>query len=246
MNIIPAIDLRDGLCVRLLKGDFNRQTSYSKNPVTLAAEYEAMGATELHIVDLDGAQLGSQRNQETIRTVVDNTTLAIQLGGGIRSVSEIESWLDIGVRRLVIGSLAVKDPELVIEWLQRFGPEKIVLALDVVIDKDGTPYVATHGWTRSTDTSLWECLDKYQPAGLTHVLCTDIDRDGAMSGPNVTFYSKIIKGYPNIRLQASGGVRDMRDILALETIGASAAICGRALLDGCITAEEVSTFLRAA
>lgn len=246
MNIIPAIDLRGGKCVRLLQGDFDRQTNYGKDPVTLVRDYEAMGATEVHIVDLDGARHGSQRNQVTISAMLSNTTCAVQLGGGLRRTTDIESWLGAGIQRLVVGSLAIENPALIIEWLEKFGPERIVLALDVVIENDGTPNVATHGWTRSTDTPLWHCLNDFSAVGLKHVLCTDISRDGAMCGPNIALYSRIIDRYPAICLQASGGVRDMRDVLALESIGAAATICGRALLDGRITGQEVSTFLRVA
>lgn len=246
MNIIPAIDLREGRCVRLYQGDYDRQTNYSEDPLSIARNYQALGLSDLHIVDLDGARLGREQNQEVIRRIVSSTSLAVQVGGGIREETALESWLDSGVHRTIIGSLAVTRPRLVRDWLESYGPEQIVLALDVALDEHGVPRVATHGWTRRTETTLWQCIDDYRAAGLRHVLCTDISRDGAMTGPNLELYEQLINRYPDIRLQASGGVRDIDDIKALRSIGAQVAICGRALLDGKITSREITTFLRAA
>ena len=246
MKIIPAIDLRQGQCVRLFQGDFDRQTIYGKNPVALAGSYQTMGFSNLHIVDLDGARSGQQENQEIIRSIIDSSELAVQVGGGIRSAQQLESWLDAGVARVVIGSLAIIRPRLVSEWLDNYGPEKVVLALDVALDETGTPQVATHGWTRSGNITLWQCIDTYLDAGLQHVLCTDISRDGAMTGPNIELYAQLIGKYPQIQLQASGGVRDINDLKALDRIGVPAAISGRALLDGKIDSTELMTFLPAA
>jgi len=245
MNLIPAIDLIQGQCVRLYKGRFAEQTIYDKDPVSLAREYEAMGFRNLHVVDLDGARSGRQENEDVIRSIVNESTLDVQVGGGVRDESRVEFWLDAGVARVVIGSLAVIHPEQVAGWLTRYGPEKIVLALDVTMDSNGVPLVATHAWTRSGDMTLWRCLNLYAPAGLRHVLCTDISRDGAMTGPNVELYDKLVDLYPQIQLQASGGVRTVGDLKALRDIGAPAAISGRALLDGKLTIEEIATFLPA-
>jgi phosphoribosylformimino-5-aminoimidazole carboxamide ribotide isomerase len=246
MKIIPAIDLRQGQCVRLFQGDFDRQTTYGKDPVALADSYQIMGFSNLHIVDLDGARSGQQENQEIIRSIIDSSDLAVQVGGGIRSAQQLESWLDAGVARVVIGSLAIIRPRLVSEWLASYGPEKVVLALDVTLDETGTPQVATHGWTRPGNITLWQCIDTYLEVDLQHVLCTDISRDGAMTGPNIELYAQLIGKYPQIQLQASGGVRDINDLKALDRIGAPAAISGRALLDGKIDSTELTTFLPAA
>jgi phosphoribosylformimino-5-aminoimidazole carboxamide ribotide isomerase len=246
MKVIPAIDLREGKCVRLLQGDFDRQTNYSKDPLTLAVNYAATGFRDLHIVDLDGALSGQQENQQIIHKIIERSDLAIQIGGGIRSQDQLESWLDAGVARVVIGSLAILRPRIVGEWLNSYGPEQIVLALDVNLDENNTPQLATHGWTRSGNMNLWECIDTYLSVGLQHVLCTDISRDGAMSGPNVALYAQLLEKYPHIQLQASGGVRDIGDLKTLNQIGLPAAITGRALLDGTISTEELTTFLRAA
>jgi phosphoribosylformimino-5-aminoimidazole carboxamide ribotide isomerase len=246
MKIIPAIDLRQGQCVRLFQGDFDRQTTYEKDPVALAGSYQTTGFSNLHIVDLDGARSGQQENQEIIRSIIDSSELAVQVGGGIRSVQQLESWLDAGVARVVIGSLAIIRPRLVSEWLASYGPEKVVLALDVTLDETGEPQVATHGWTRPGNITLWQCIDTYLDVGLQHVLCTDISRDGAMTGPNIELYAQLIGKYPQIQLQASGGVRDINDLKALDRIGLPAAISGRALLDGKIDSTELTTFLPAA
>ncbi|RLA27704.1 MAG: 1-(5-phosphoribosyl)-5-[(5-phosphoribosylamino)methylideneamino]imidazole-4-carboxamide isomerase [Gammaproteobacteria bacterium] len=246
MKIIPAIDLRQGQCVRLFQGNFDRQTIYGKDPVALADSYRNMGFSDVHIVDLDGARSGQQENQEIIRSIIKSSELAVQVGGGIRSAEQLESWLDAGVARVVIGSLAIIRPRLVSEWLASYGPEKVVLALDVTLDETGTPQVATHGWTRPGNITLWQCIDTYLDVGLQHVLCTDISRDGAMTGPNIELYAQLIGKYPQIQLQASGGVRDINDLKALDRIGLPAAISGRALLDGKIDSTELTTFLPAA
>ncbi len=246
MNVIPAIDLREGTCVRLYQGDFKRQTIYSEEPVSLAQEYETMGFDALHIVDLDGARSGQQQNQEIIREIIETSNLNIQLGGGIRTDSQIKSWFDTGLARVVIGSLAVTQPYQVRNWLVNYGPERIVLALDVNVDPAGLPQVATHGWQRPVDMTLWQCVDEYLAAGLRQVLCTDISRDGALTGPNLELYAEFIGKYPGIELQASGGVRSIDDLDSLREVGARAAITGRALLDGKITGKEVKTFLPAA
>jgi phosphoribosylformimino-5-aminoimidazole carboxamide ribotide isomerase len=200
----------------------------------------------LHIVDLNGARSGRQGNQEIIRNVIDSSDMNIQIGGGIRAESQLKAWFDAGVARLVIGSLAIIRPRLVKDWLGTYGPEKIVLALDVAVDDDGVPQVATHGWTRSGGMTLWQCIDRYLPKGLRHVLCTDISRDGAMTGPNLGLYEQVLERYPHLLLQASGGIRGFDDLQALKRIGAPAAISGRALLDGKIKTTEIATFLPAA
>lgn len=246
MNIIPAIDLRNGQCVRLYQGKFERQTNYDKEPVALAREYESMGFTELHIVDLDGARSGRQQNEAIIQRIADASQSTIQLGGGIRSEAQLDFWLNSGIHRVVIGSLAVEQGAVVRDWLASRGPEKIVLALDVTIDPAAPPRLVTHGWRRSADLTLWQCIDTYMASGLRHVLCTDVSRDGALTGPNLELYAEMIERYPDICLQASGGVRSIEDLHTLRNIGAHAAISGRALLDGRITSGEIASFLPAA
>ena len=242
MRVIPAIDLKDGACVRLYQGDFEQTTEYSSDPAAVGRRFSALSVCDLHIVDLDGARTGSQANHAIVAEIARASGLDIQLGGGIRNHEIISGWLENGVSRCVIGSVAIKEPETVRPWLAEFGPEKIVLALDVKLDPSGEPMLTTHGWTEDAGVSLWRCIDSYIDAGIQHVLCTDVARDGAMSGPNFELYADILRRYPGLELQASGGVRHAEDLRQLQQIGVPAAITGRALLDGAISATEVASF----
>lgn len=244
MNIIPAIDLHNGSCVRLYQGDFAQATNYSDKPAELARQFADFGFSQLHVVDLDGAREGSQRNQDAIHAISRASDMSIQLGGGIRDRATLEQWFDAGVARCVLGSAAVTDPDRVKDWLEDFSGEQIVLALDVRIDNTGLPRLATHGWVQTSDISLWDCLDNYAGHGLRHVLCTDVGRDGALCGPNLELYGEFVRRYPEIRLQASGGVRNIEDLALAAQTGAAAAITGRALLDGRISPQELAAFQR--
>ena len=242
MKIIPAIDLKDGKCVRLLRGDFNKVTEYSSDPVKIGRQFSSLAVENLHIVDLDGAKTGLQKNKNIVSRISKLSGLNIQLGGGIRTSEIASNWLSNGVNRCVIGSLAVRDPNLVKTWIDKLGKKRIVLALDVKLNKKDIPMLITHGWIEDSGISLWDCLESYKDTGLQHVLCTDIERDGAMIGPNFELYSEIQSRYPNIKLQASGGVRNIKDLQDLEDLGLSSAITGRALLDGKITKTEILKF----
>ena len=242
MNIIPAIDLRNGRCVRLLKGDFDQETEYSSNPVEIGRQFSALDVADLHIVDLDGALTGTQRNRHIVAELVSESGLQVQVGGGIRSRDDVAGWLGKGVTRCVVGSLAVREPELVMSWLEEFGNDALVVALDVRIEAAGRPVLTTQGWTEETDTSLWECLDEFEKAGAKYILCTDVLRDGTLTGPNFDLYVEILNRYPALQLQASGGVRNIDDLELLRELGVPAAISGKALLDGRITSEEVRAF----
>jgi len=246
VKIIPAIDLRGGRCVRLYQGAFDRETLYSDDPQAVAEGFEDMGFRNLHLVDLDGARSGTQQHQDLVRAIARETRLEVQLGGGIRDRASVEAWLEAGVTRCVIGSIAIDDPATVAAWMDEFGADRIVLALDVRIDEHGAPLLATHGWTRTTGNRLWDYVDEIRSRGLRHVLCTDVGRDGAMAGPNLDLYREFCARYPDIRLQASGGVRHVGDLVTLRSIGADAAITGKALLDGKITRQEIESFLRGA
>lgn len=246
MKIIPAIDIQGGKCVRLLKGRFDHVTHYSDDPAEVARRFATLDVQNLHVVDLDGARTGLQVNTDAIRAIAAATSFEIQVGGGLRRREALEHWYGAGVRRCVIGSLAVQQPTRVREWLDEFGGDRIVLALDVAIDADRRPMLATDGWTRTSGTTLWDCLDDYTGNGLEHVLCTDISRDGAMAGPNIDLYCEILQRYPMLMLQASGGIRHIADLRALAANGIPAAISGRAMLDGAITADEVASFRQSA
>lgn len=246
MKIIPAIDLCDGHCVRLLQGDFDQATDYSAHPAEIGRRFSALDVQDLHIVDLDGARTGKQLNRDIVAKIARQSGLAVQLGGGIRTRSDVENWLAAGVRRCVVGSVAINDPETVKGWINEFGGDSIVLALDVRVDEQAIPYLATQGWTKDSEHTLWDCLDSYADVDVRHVLCTDIARDGAMIGPNFNLYHELLQRYPTLSLQASGGVRDLGDLQKLRHIGVPAAITGRALLDGEITAQEIASFRQSA
>lgn len=243
MLLIPAIDLLGGRCVRLYQGDFAAATHYDLEPDTLFRRYHALGASWVHVVDLDGAKDGTSVNRAVILALAAQHGLALQVGGGVRSVDTVEDLLERGVQRLVIGSAAVEHPQEVLGWLARFGPERICLAFDVRQDEEGIPRVRTHGWKRGSVLSLWQALEPFRGRGLRHVLCTDIEQDGALTGPNVALYRQAMRSCPELAWQASGGVRDASDLHALVETGVAAAISGRALLDERMSAEELRPFL---
>lgn len=244
MIVLPAIDLRQGKCVRLRQGDFNRETVYNDDPLQVARHYRDNGFENLHVVDLDGARSGQQQHQDTVAEIVAATGLVVQLGGGIRDRHSLEYWLQAGVSRCVIGSVAVSEPDLVCGWLDEFGADSIVLALDVRMNSDHEPCLAIHGWLEDTDTTLWKAIEHYCAADARHILCTDVGRDGMMSGPNLALYEELVRRFPDVQVQASGGVRNVQDLDALRRTGCAAAITGRALLDLSITPSEVLSFLR--
>jgi phosphoribosylformimino-5-aminoimidazole carboxamide ribotide isomerase len=245
LELFPAFDIRDGRCVRLLYGDFERETRYAVDPIELAGRYREAGAGWLHVVDLDGAARGEPVNLDLIARIQASTDLKVQLGGGVRNRASLERVL-AAADRIVIGCLAVGEPDQVAGWREEFGAERFTLALDVRLDADGTPLLATHGWTRATTLTLAAAIERFLPVGLRHVLCTDIDRDGALTGPNVDLYRDCVQRWPGIALQASGGVRDAGDLTALAAAGVAAAVSGKALLEGRLTLEEMRPFLPAA
>lgn len=246
MLLIPAIDLLKGRCVRLLHGDFAAETHYDVDPHALLERYRALGATWLHLVDLDGAREGKPGNRALVLDLATERSIHLQVGGGIRDSATIDAFLHAGVGRVVIGSAAVAQPEQVRMWLRRFGAESMTLALDVRIDSGGVPRCATHGWQVQTAMSLWQAVDAYRAEGLIHVLCTDVGRDGALSGPNLELYGEAIRRFTHIEWQASGGVRASDDLHALAATGVAATISGRALLEQRLTAEELAPFLPSA
>ena len=243
MELIPAIDLRDGQCVRLLKGDFTAQTVYSNEPARVLDSYRELGARTVHVVDLDGARDGTQANREVILDLVRRRRVRLQVGGGIRSLDRVTGWLDAGIDRVVIGSVAVTAPDMVASWMAQIDPRQIVLALDVRLDASDVPMLTTHGWVKTSEVSLWSAVERYLPSGLTHVLCTDVARDGAMTGPNVALYAEAVRRFPQIQWQASGGVANAEDLHALQKCGVAAVISGKAMLEKKISPEELRPFL---
>jgi phosphoribosylformimino-5-aminoimidazole carboxamide ribotide isomerase len=232
MDIFPAIDLQNGQCVRLTQGDFDTAKIYDANPVAQARKFMEEGAEWLHVVDLDGARCGESRQFDLVAKITEEVPLKLQIGGGIRAVATIEKLLECGVERVIIGSLAVKNPPLVQDWLKRFGPARIVLAFDIRFDDKTEPRVLTDGWQSESGQILWDVLDGYADSGLKTILCTDIRRDGMLAGVNVALYDQLARRWPRLSILASGGVRDMADMFELKKGGLAGVIVGKALYEG--------------
>lgn len=243
MELIPAIDLKEGRCVRLFKGDFAAETVYSNEPASVLERYCALGARRVHVVDLDGARDGNQPNREIILGLAAERKTRLQVGGGLRSLDRIRALLDAGVERAVIGSVAVTAPDEVAHWMTQIDPKRIVLAFDVRLDTAGVPMLTTHGWQQTSTVVLWQAVEQFLNHGLGHVLCTDVARDGAMTGPNCELYAEAVRRFPELQWQASGGVASVRDLFALRDCGVAAVISGKAMLENKISAEELRPFL---
>lgn len=238
MDIFPAIDLKDGQCVRLTQGDFGTAKIYATDPFLQAQKFAEAGATWVHIVDLDGARLAEMQQLDLITRLANQTKLKVQTGGGIRGTTTIQKLLDAGVERVVIGSLAVKNKVIVQEWLKQFGPEHIILAFDIKY-VDDQPEVLTHGWQSGSQQLLWDVLDAYEGSGLRHILCTDVGRDGMLLGANTDLYKSIHEHAPKLDVLASGGVSGLDDLLQLAKGPVSGAIVGKAIYEGRIDLTEV-------
>ncbi|MBE1274938.1 1-(5-phosphoribosyl)-5-[(5-phosphoribosylamino)methylideneamino]imidazole-4-carboxamide isomerase [Enterovibrio baiacu] len=236
--IIPALDLIDGQVVRLYQGDYGQVTEYKVNPSEQFALYHKAGANWLHLVDLTGAKDTSARQISMISSLIESTPANIQIGGGVRKESDVVELLRAGAKRVVIGSTAVKQPEIVKSWMEKYGPEQIVLALDINIDDNGNRIVAVSGWQEDSGVTIEALLEDFLTVGLKHVLCTDISRDGTLAGSNVELYKDLCAAYPSVQFQSSGGIGSLADIEALKGSGVAGVIVGRALLDEKFTAEE--------
>lgn len=237
MIIYPAVDLIGGRCVRLSQGEFDRVTTYEATPADALAAYAATGASWAHVVDLDGARTSEPRQHKLISALAAHAPLSIQAAGGVRTEAHVRALLDAGVARVVIGSLAVEQPDLVRDWITCFGAERIGLALDIRMTEAG-PSIATRGWTEDTGQSLWAVGAAFAACGLRHMLITDIGKDGMMQGPNFDLMQEAATRLPTIGLIASGGVRSVADIQALKPIGVAGAIVGKALWDGALSVRE--------
>ena len=236
--IIPALDLIDGQVVRLYQGDYGQVTEYKVNPSEQFALYHKAGANWLHLVDLTGAKDTSARQISMISSLIESTPANIQIGGGVRKESDVVELLRAGAKRVVIGSTAVKQPEIVKSWMEKYGPEQIVLALDINIDDNGNRIVAVSDWQEDSGVTIEALLEDFLTVGLKHVLCTDISRDGTLAGSNVELYKDLCAAYPSVQFQSSGGIGSLADIEALKRSGVAGVIVGRALLDEKFTAEE--------
>lgn len=231
-TVYPAIDVREGRVVRLAQGDYARQTIYGDDPLALAQRYADAGAQWLHLVDLDAARAGGYTLLPLLTALAEHTALKVQTGGGVRSEDDVARLLDAGTQRVVIGSLAVREPETVAGWIARFGAERITVALDTRQDASGNWRLPVHGWTEDGERELDTLASAYADVGLRHLLCTDIARDGMLSGPNQSLYRDLLARVPTLAVQASGGVRDLDDVIAARGSGCAGVVLGKALLEG--------------
>lgn len=237
-QVYPAIDVRDSRVVRLAQGDYARETRYGDDPLALAQAYAAAGAQWLHLVDLDAARAGGYTLETLLARIKNTTGLSVQTGGGVRSEEDMRRLLEIGADRVVVGSLSVSESQRVADWIAHHGNEKITVALDARCAADGRWFPAMQGWTVQGQRTLSDLVRFYARSGLRHLLCTDIDRDGMLSGPNLQLYALLRQWAPQLALQASGGVRDAGDVREARQAGCAGIVLGRALLEGRIGLPE--------
>ena len=237
MQIIPAIDLIDGKCVRLTEGDYTQKKIYNEDPLEVAKAFEGIGLLRLHLVDLDGAKAGEVVNWKVLEKIANQTNLKIDFGGGIKKESTLKTVLDTGAVYATIGSLAVKNRNVFEEWIERFGAEVFMLGADVFEEK-----IAIGGWLEKTDIDVYDFMQSYMNKGLRQIFCTDIQKDGKLQGPSIELYKKIITKFPELQLIASGGVSNLQDLYDLRAIGCAAAIVGKAIYENRITLNALSKF----
>ena len=234
IELIPAIDIIDGQCVRLTKGDYDQKTVYRNSPAEVAREFEEIGFKRLHVVDLNGAKSKHIVNSEVLRRITTDTQLVVDFGGGIKTDEDIEKAFEAGASMVTIGSIAVTNPELFMGWLEKYGAERIILGADVRHGK-----ISINGWKEDSTEDLLPFLKKYIDAGVRNVLCTEISKDGTLSGPAIDLYKEMMAAYPQLHLIASGGVSSLDDIKALEAAGIPAVVFGKAIYEGKINLNEL-------
>lgn len=234
MKIIPAIDIINGKCVRLTKGDYTQQKVYNENPVEVAKQFAGAGFKRLHIVDLDGAKAGKITNLAVLENIVSATNMEIDFGGGVKHVSDVKAVLNAGAAMVTIGSLAVKHSEILEEWLMEFGRDHFFIGADVLQEN-----VKISGWLQDGGINIFDFVEKLIGVGATNIFCTDISKDGMMQGPAIELYKKIIVQYPEINLTASGGVSNIDDVKRLKEIGCSGVIIGKAIYENLVTLEQL-------
>jgi phosphoribosylformimino-5-aminoimidazole carboxamide ribotide isomerase len=235
--IVPAIDIIDGKCVRLTKGDYNAKTVYNEDPVEVAKQFEAAGLRRLHLVDLDGAKAGAVVNWSVLESIATRTGLSIDFSGGLSTNDQVRQCFDYGATYASIGSIAVKNEALLLEWITQFGAAKFIIGADVNDEK-----IAIKGWTEQTDITVFDLLEKYIAHGITQFVVTDIGKDGLLQGPSIDFYKKILAQFPTLHLIASGGVTTIDDLQQLKQIGCSASIVGKAIYENKISLTELQNF----
>ena len=234
MRIIPAIDIIDGKCVRLSKGDYSTQKTYSDNPLEMAKSFEDFGIQYLHLVDLDGAKAKQIINYKTLEQIASKTNLIVDFGGGIKSESDVEIAFNSGAKQITIGSIAAQKPELMLEWLQKYGSEKIILGADCKDRK-----IATNGWLESSDQDVIAFIQEYEKRGTIYSIVTDIDKDGMLAGPAFELYKEILESTEKTKLIASGGITTIEDVLKLIDLGCEGAIIGKAIYEGTINLKDL-------
>ena len=239
MRIIPAIDIINGECVRLSKGDYNKKTVYSKNVLDVAKNFEDNGIQFLHLVDLDGAKENRIINYKTLELISSKTSLAIDFGGGLKSEKDIKIAFENGAKQVTLGSVAIKNPELFLKSLEKYGSEKIILGADARKEK-----IAVSGWLEESKMNIYDFIKEKTESGIQYVISTDIDKDGMLEGPSFDLYEKIIGENPNIKLIASGGITSTNDLVQLKSLGCEGAIIGKALYENRITFNDLKPFLR--
>lgn len=238
MEIIPAIDIIDGKCVRLSKGDFNKKIIYNDQPLEVAKSFERVGITRLHIVDLDGAKGEPLKNIKTLENISNNTSLVIDFGGGIKTTDDLNSVLNAGASMVSVGSITVKDPELFSQWIKDFGADKFLPGADVLDQK-----IKIHGWKQETGIDILVFINELISKGINRLFCTDISRDGMMEGPATALYKEILEKFPALQLIASGGISCYEDLLVLQESGCSGAIVGKAIYENKISLKQIASFL---
>lgn len=237
MKIIPAIDVIDGKCVRLSRGDYNTKTTYNENPLEVAKAFEDHGVKYLHLVDLDGAKSNHIVNHKVLENIASKTSLHIDFGGGLKSNDDLRIAFECGARKITGGSIAVKEPDTFTNWLTAYGPEKIILGADVKGE-----YIATNGWLETSDQSLFDFLAHYEAKGVQSTICTDISKDGMLSGPSFELYAKIIKE-TTVQLIASGGISTYEELPKLANMGCAGTIIGKALYEDKISLKQLEHFI---
>lgn len=238
MEIIPAIDIIDGKCVRLTQGDYAQKTVYNENPLEVAMQFEDIGIRRLHLVDLDGAKKGKVVNYKVLEKIASSTNLIVDFGGGIKTNEAIKIVFESGATIATIGSVAVKDKDLFNSWVNKFGADKILLGADVKEEK-----IAISGWLEKTNISIFDFIDENVKQGIKAVFCTDISKDGLLEGASVDLYKKIIQQFSNLNLIASGGVSSLKDLDELKLIGCSGAIVGKAIYEGRISMNDLKKYI---
>ncbi len=239
MEIIPAIDIIDGKCVRLTQGDYSQKTIYNENPLEVAQEFESIGITRLHLVDLDGAKLGKIVNYKVLENIASKTKLTIDFGGGIKTDDDMDTVFNYGADLATVGSIAVKNKELFFSWIKKHGADKIFLGADVKNEK-----IAVGGWLETTNISIYDFIEENLTEGVSQVFCTDISKDGLLQGPSIELYKNMIAKFPTLNLTASGGVSQLSDLEELKRIGCSGAIVGKAIYEGRISMNELKKLVQ--